>query len=271
MQYINFPIIGFFIFLFCAEYLFPLRENKAPVNGLLIPSHEYNVWTWKRALINIGVGFTWLIVLNLIFREPITELVNHFAILRGGILPRLFALLSPWVNFHWIVFALCSYLILDYVTYWWHRSNHEIKFLRKYHSTHHSDLKVDATSTFRFHWVELSIHFLLKTIVAILIGINMSDLLTFEALLVFAGLFHHSNIVLPRFVQKLLEPWLVTPIYHLNHHFVDLNKANSNYCALLTIWDKIHHTYTTPVAHNEYVNPEKQIQSGLIFGVKKTL
>jgi sterol desaturase/sphingolipid hydroxylase (fatty acid hydroxylase superfamily) len=144
--------------------------------------------------------------------------------------------------FSFIIF----FLIVDYLTYIWHVANHKFKFLRRFHQIHHSDLLVDFSTTFRFHFIELLLHFVLKLMLIYILRINFIWFFISETMLLFFGVFHHGNIYLPKKVDSILSLFIVTPRYHYNHHLLDLAYANSNYSSLLTIWDKIHGTYTIP-------------------------
>jgi sterol desaturase/sphingolipid hydroxylase (fatty acid hydroxylase superfamily) len=54
----------------------------------------------------------------------------------------------------------------------------------------------------------------------------------------------HGNIRLPARVERWLQPVLVTVDVHRIHHSVVFEQANSNYGAVLSIWDRIFGTYT---------------------------
>ena len=58
-----------------------------------------------------------------------------------------------------IPYALQTVLILLSIDLWmyiWHRINHEIDFLWRFHAVHHSDPALDVTSAWRFHIVEIT-------------------------------------------------------------------------------------------------------------------
>ena len=55
--------------------------------------------------------------------------------------------------------------------------------------------------------------------------------------------FHHSNILLPSNVEKVLSRILVTPKYHTNHHTTARSSREANYSSILTIWDKLFLSY----------------------------
>jgi sterol desaturase/sphingolipid hydroxylase (fatty acid hydroxylase superfamily) len=54
----------------------------------------------------------------------------------------------------------------------------------------------------------------------------------------------HGNIRLPERVERWLQPVLVTTDMHRIHHSLKIDEANSNYGAVLSIWDRFFGTGT---------------------------
>ena len=50
---------------------------------------------------------------------------------------------------------LIDLLILDLLIYGWHRANHVLPWLWRFHEIHHLDQFLDATSALRFHFGEV--------------------------------------------------------------------------------------------------------------------
>jgi sterol desaturase/sphingolipid hydroxylase (fatty acid hydroxylase superfamily) len=67
-----------------------------------------------------------------------------------------------------------------------------------------------------------------------------------HGLTVFAtAAFQHGNVRLPQWLDRSLQPVLVTIDMHRIHHSVAFEDANSNYGAVLSIWDRLFGTYTS--------------------------
>ena len=54
----------------------------------------------------------------------------------------------------------------------------------------------------------------------------------------------HGNIRLREQLERWLQPVLVATDMHRIHHSVVFEQANSNYSAVLSIWDRLFGTYT---------------------------
>ena len=92
--------------------------------------------------------------------------------------------------------AVFGLLLLDLAYYFWHRLNHTNSFLWRFHSVHHLDTQLDVTTSLRFHFGELLLSSLFKTILILFLGTPISVFIFYEILLSACNQFHHSNIKL---------------------------------------------------------------------------
>jgi sterol desaturase/sphingolipid hydroxylase (fatty acid hydroxylase superfamily) len=134
---------------------------------------------------------------------------------------------------------LLDLLILDCWIYWWHRANHEWPFLWRFHEVHHLDEFLDASSALRFHFGEVLLSSLVRAGVILLLGVPLLSVVVFETLLALSAMFHHSNIRLPPRLERALSVLIVTPSIHWVHHHAIRRDTDSNYSALLSVWDRL--------------------------------
>jgi len=67
---------------------------------------------------------------------------------------------------------------------------------------------------------------------------------TIHALAVFAAAaVTHGNMRLPEWLERLLQPVVITLDLHLVHHSISYDEANSNFGAVLSVWDRLFGTY----------------------------
>lgn len=201
----------------------------------------------KRLLINVLPALVWLVSIRYLLTQLYLFSMVHFPTLFNyfsstSLLEKIFSNYSL-MNIGQLIFII---LFLDHATYWWHRLMHQFHWTRKLHRHHHSDLFVDTTTAYRFHLLELTLQFLFKFLFSFIIGIGFADLITFEYILFFCGLFHHSRFNVPDL--KII----VTPKFHFNHHLVDLKYANSNFGSIFTFWDQLYQTKTSSL--NQFEN-----------------
>ncbi|MBC7693793.1 MAG: sterol desaturase family protein [Methylotenera sp.] len=170
---------------------------------------------------------------------------------RRGLLPFLEG------QFGWLTpgFALVlSFFLQDYVIYVWHVANHRNTFLWRFHNVHHVDLDMDVSTATRFHFGELFLSAVLQCAVVALLGISPKNFLIYQATLVTATQFHHSNLRLPDFMERVLRLMIITPKMHEVHHAAVLSETDSNWGTVFSFWDRLHHTF-----HEDVSSPDVRI------------
>ncbi len=139
--------------------------------------------------------------------------------------------------------AAAAILLLDGWMYIWHRINHEIPFLWRFHRVHHADNKMDVTTASRFHVGEIFFSSLLRIPLIALAGIYVWELVLYETLMFAVVQFHHANIALPDRLDRALRWIIVSPGMHKVHHSRWQPETDSNYSSLFSFWDRIGRSY----------------------------
>jgi sterol desaturase/sphingolipid hydroxylase (fatty acid hydroxylase superfamily) len=143
----------------------------------------------------------------------------------------------------WLIEAALAFIILDFAVWFQHRLMHQSPLLWRMHKVHHSDRDLDATTALRFHPFELVVSTLYKSAWVAVLGVPVLVALAFELWLNANALFNHSNIRLPRRLDKIIRYFIVTPDMHLVHHSTIVSEQHRNYGFALTIWDRLFGTY----------------------------
>jgi len=201
------------IFILTFEIFFPKEKIKYKEKITIISK---NIFFW---LVNIGI--TPIIIL------PITIYATQFEI------HSLFKFDNLIISF------LFHLIIVDVFLYWWHRLNHEIPFLWRFHHVHHLDETLDISSGVRFHFGEVILSALVRSLLIILFNISLVNLLLIEAIILISSIFHHSNINLPKQLEKALSFVIVTPSIHWVHHHKRQSETDANYSTIFSWWDQI--------------------------------
>jgi len=164
-----------------------------------------------------------------------------------------------------------GFLAFDLWMYGWHRANHTMPFLWRFHRMHHSDPELDTTSALRFHAGEMLISAVLRLAVIPLLGIPLNHLLLYELILEPVILFHHSNIALPETLDRPMRLLIVSPNMHRVHHSNIPEETNSNYASIFSFWDRIWGTYrrrdilSVRYGLKEFRDPRWQTLRGLLL------
>lgn len=187
----------------------------------------------RRWIRNLAIGGTGILLTHAIPGASLLAVSAWGRSLGFGLLAGLSA---PWG-------LIATALILDLAVWAQHRASHAWPWLWRLHRVHHGDPALDLSTAFRFHPLELGVSLVWKAFMVLLLGGPTAGVLVFEGLLQAGNLFEHANIRLPAFVDRNL-PWvLVTPRTHAIHHSTDHRDQRSNYGFLLSLWDRLFHSF----------------------------
>ncbi len=211
-----------------ALVLFVLYERLRPAvdSPLLLRFRRATAAAWRRLGRNLGL-FSVNLLLSPLVVVPITAWANLYDL---GLRP---AWWDGWPG------LLTDLMLLDLWIYWWHRANHEIPFLWRFHSVHHFDELLDSTSALRFHFGEVVLSALARTPVILLFGMPLESVLVFEAAIMVGAIFHHCDARLPPRLEALLARLVITPSIHWVHHHAIRADTDSNYGTLFSFWDPL--------------------------------
>jgi len=136
-----------------------------------------------------------------------------------------------------------AFIFLDLWMYVWHRINHRIRFLWRFHRVHHNDPEMDVTTVLRFHPLEITFFSILNLGVILLVGFKVYNLIIYRLSMQPVISFHRSNVYLPKRWDDLLCLGLVTPNMHRVHHSQVWDETNFNYSSFFSFWDRLFRTF----------------------------
>ena len=213
-------IFGFAALLLVLERVFPSARPRA-VTGL---QHLANmVWRMVKNLSLAGLNA----ILSALIVVPVSALAASHAL--------------DWRPDWWSGTSglILDIVLLDLWIYWWHRANHEIQFLWRFHEIHHLDGFLDVTSALRFHAGEVFLSSLVRATVIYLLDVPLHSVIVFETVVLLNAIFHHSNLKLPQGLERVLSFFIVTPSIHWVHHHAIRRDTDSNYATFLSVWDRL--------------------------------
>jgi sterol desaturase/sphingolipid hydroxylase (fatty acid hydroxylase superfamily) len=177
---------------------------------------------------------------------------------------------------HWLAWPgwarlVATFLLFDAWMYWWHRLNHRVPFLWRFHRTHHSDPKMDVTTASRFHFGEIGLSSVLRVPVIAVLGLQLWELAWYELAMFTVVMIHHANIALPARLDCGLRVIIVTPFMHKMHHSRWRPETDSNYSSLFSFWDRLFRSFsmrddphTLHFGLTEFDAPENHTLTGLL-------
>ena len=208
--------------------IFSLIESAIPLFSL-----KYN--RWKHAGINIFFTLTTIVVnfcLAFLLLKTADFVVNN----NIGIL--------QWLNLNLFFTMILGLLFLDFFGAWLaHYIEHHVVWMWKFHVVHHTDQNVDTTTANRHHPGESVIRFAFTILATLIAGAPMWLVFMYQSLSVVLSQFNHANIIMPKWLDKILLTIFVTPDMHRVHHHFKMPYTDSNYGNIFSFWDKIFNTY----------------------------
>lgn len=135
---------------------------------------------------------------------------------------------------------IISFLVLDFFGGWLvHITEHKVPVLWRFHVIHHADNNVDVTTGLRHHPIESLVRGAFFFMGIVVSGAPMYAVMIFQTILIIATAFTHANISLPKWLDTALGYVLVSPNMHKVHHHWKQPFTDSNYGAILSIWDRL--------------------------------
>jgi sterol desaturase/sphingolipid hydroxylase (fatty acid hydroxylase superfamily) len=231
-------IVGSLLAVAVWEFCQPRRQRQFPA--------------LRRRLGNLGIWLLGIVLATFTFAPPDT--------FRPQLEATTGALLPSWPIANWWLGFLAAFLLLDFLQYAVHRCQHAVPFLWRFHALHHSDPDVDVTTSVRHHPIEYLIAAAFFWLAVVVLGIPSVFVLSHTLAVFAAAALTHGNISLPQWLERLLRPVMITLDLHLVHHSISHNEANSNFGAVLSVWDRLFGTYT---------QFSREQRERLIFGVRE--
>jgi sterol desaturase/sphingolipid hydroxylase (fatty acid hydroxylase superfamily) len=139
----------------------------------------------------------------------------------------------------WVMCAATTFVLFDLWMYAWHRANHRVPFLWRFHRVHHTDPAMDSTTALRFHPGEILLSTLANCLVLMALGMSLDMLVLYKAVMVLVILFHHSNLAVPAGLDARLRRVIVPPSMHRVHHSAIRAETDSNYGTVFSFWDRL--------------------------------
>jgi sterol desaturase/sphingolipid hydroxylase (fatty acid hydroxylase superfamily) len=224
-------VIAVFLALLILERRFSLRQAKRSKG--------------QRYLINIGVSALALATGAYVVAPVAFQLTSWASETSFGLL-QIMPLPFP-------VEIILGFLLMDLSFYYWHRANHSLPILWRFHNIHHVDPDLDVSTSFRFHFVEVLYSVVFRALQVTLLGVSLFTYLAYELVFQCATVFHHSNVRLPITAERWLNKIIVTPRMHGIHHSIAREETNSNFSVVFRWWDLMHGTLKLNVKQSEIV------------------
>ncbi len=207
----------------------------------VLPLRRRTTSTRARWLTNLVLSGTALVAAYLVVR-PLVDALLPIA-RTHGLLVRL--RLPP------LAADLLAFVLLDVSFYYWHRLNHRLGLLWRFHNVHHLDPDLDVTTAFRFHAGEIALSAAFRALQLLLIAPSPEAFVAYTLVFQLNTIIHHANLRLPAALDRALCWFIVTPRMHGVHHSQVHEQMDSNFSSVLSCWDRLHGTFCGDIRQSE--------------------
>lgn len=204
----------------------------------LAPKRPWRASRFKRLLFHGGIAALNTVLIRLLIYVPLLLWIVFVEQQGWGI--------SRWLGLTGWVEILAALVVLDLFDYFWHRANHRVTFLWRFHKAHHADTAMDVSTALRFHPGELMISAFAKALWIVVWGPTAIAWFLFEATVSLCAQFHHTNIDFPDRIERVISAMIVTPRFHASHHAVDRRYGDANFSTIFSLWDHLFRSYQHP-------------------------
>ena len=212
--------------------------------SLGLASIEFCIELLKKKITKWRLGEMWA-SLSVFIVAQLTEKASVVAFTAGFYFLAQFV---PWqipINIWTIVLCI---IVIDFLYYWEHRIEHQVRILWSYHSIHHSSPIYNYTTALRVSFIDSFVTWIFY-LPAILMGFHPYVVLLAILFILSYQFWLHTEII-----GKLgwFEKIFMTPSQHRVHHGSDDIYLDKNYGAVLSIWDRMFGTFQQEIHKPTY-------------------
>lgn len=209
MDWLVLDLLGSTTVFVILEKLFPLYKNQPIFRK-----------EWQTDLVHFGVNHL-LVGLMLLIVNFVIHRAQLIVVGEEGL--QQFISTIPFLP----QLLLCL-LVADLAEYAVHRAYHEVPWLWRIHSIHHSVETLDWLAGSRLHMVEILVTRIAVLTPLFLLGFDKSVVDMYIVIVGFQAVFNHANVHLPWGPLRYL---IVTPDFHHWHHSSEKVAIDKNYAA----------------------------------------
>jgi sterol desaturase/sphingolipid hydroxylase (fatty acid hydroxylase superfamily) len=159
----------------------------------------------------------------------------------------------PLLVLGYALLPFAPYFLFDCLYYWFHRLQHALPFLWRFHAVHHSIEELNAANC--YHHVSEGLFRLPFVVLPLMLVINLKvpDVVILTAVLSAWGQFVHSNTWVS---FGSFDRLLASPRFHRVHHSLAPEHTDKNFASFFPIFDVLFGTAYFP-------RPAESIKTGL--------
>ncbi|MFT6101243.1 MAG: sterol desaturase/sphingolipid hydroxylase (fatty acid hydroxylase superfamily) [Arenicella sp.] len=158
-----------------------------------------------------------------------------------------FSPLAEVVQRQWWAWGLLFFLD-DFIYYWFHRLNHQVRLFWAGHVSHHSAIKMNFATALR-QGVGERVHKYVFWLPLPLLGFDPLMIFTMMSINLFYQYWLHTELIgrLPDWIEFVFN----TPSHHRVHHASNISYLDCNHGGVLIIWDRLFGSFSREMSNEK--------------------
>ena len=221
-----------------------VQIGNDPLTAVVLPLFVLAIvieaWFSHWRSLGLYQGKDFLVSLSMLMLASLVDVVPKVAAFVAFFMLHEISPLRDVVGRQWWAWVLL-FVLDDFVYYWFHRANHEIRLLWAGHVADHSSQKLNFGTALR-QGVTERVHKYLFWLPLPLLGFDAIMIMTMIGLNLLYQFWVHTELV--RRLPKVFEQIFNTPSHHRVHHASNIRYLDCNHGGVLIVWDRLFGTFS---------------------------
>ena len=221
-----------------------VQIGNDPLTAVVLPLFVLAIvieaWFSHWRSLGLYQGKDFLVSLSMLMLASLVDVVPKVVAFVAFFMLHEISPLRDVVGRQWWAWVLL-FVLDDFVYYWFHRANHEIRILWAGHVAHHSSQKLNFGTALR-QGVTERVHKYVFWLPLPLLGFDAIMIMTMIGLNLLYQFWVHTELV--RRLPKVFEQIFNTPSHHRVHHASNVRYLDCNHAGVLIVWDRLFGTFS---------------------------
>ena len=176
----------------------------------------------------------------MMFYVVIVDIIPKFSFFALAMILHEISPLRDVIQRQWWAWVLLFFLD-DFIYYWFHRLNHEVRIFWAGHVNHHSAVRMHYVTALR-QGVGERVHKYLFWMPLPLLGFDALMVFLMMSINLFYQFWTHTETI--KRLPKVVEFFMNTPSHHRVHHASNIRYLDCNHAGVFIIWDRLFGTFS---------------------------
>lgn len=226
-----------------------LAEHAFSTQFFIYAAIMIGMWVWEKIATGEAAAEKWrhsaqngifvltALPIQIVMMQLCMALADYVARHHWGLVHLFADAENPWIKYG------AMFVFLDFLDYVYHLAMHKLPLFWRFHRLHHTEQRLDVSTTVREHPGETFIRNCFLILWVLICGASIEVLILRQSLESLANILAHTSFRLPAPWARIVAYVFVTPNFHHVHHHFQRPATNRNYGDVFTLWDRAFGTF----------------------------